>query len=69
MSGPAWLREEGDFYKAREIGALFGVGAAAIYRWRRTGRLTFIRLPGGRFLYPAGPVNELYRRPGDRAAS
>ncbi len=61
-------RQDGDFYKATEIAVFFEVNRATVDRWRRAGRLTFVRLPPGRFLYPAGLVNELLARPGDRAA-
>ncbi|MFW5415818.1 MerR family DNA-binding transcriptional regulator [Nocardiopsis sp. CNT-189] len=40
---------------------MFGASLKSVARWRKTGRITGFRTPGGAWRYPADHIRTLYR--------
>ena len=57
MTSPDPLDEH--FLTTAEVAALFRVDPKSVDRWRKSGKLSAIRTPGGRYLYRESSVRAL----------
>jgi excisionase family DNA binding protein len=54
--------QQKSYFTRAEVAELFEVAPNTISRWVRTGRLPYVRTPGGRRRYPTAPILRLVRQ-------